>query len=313
MAETTTQAIEKPATSKIGVVYLLIVYIVWGSTYLAIRVAVREGAGFAPFMLGTLRATTAGILLLGWSYFTGKRLRLSPKEFLIVAASGLLLWVGGNGLVTYGEQRADSGLAALMVAGVPMWVALFDAINRRKLPSLFLVAALLLGLAGIVLLSMPLILSGLRADIVSVIALVSAAITWALGTYIQARNPTSLPPAVNSGYQLLIGGIGFAVTALLTGEPLPHPIPAAWLAWAYLVVFGSLIGFTSYTQALRLLPTNIVTTYSYVNPIIAVILGSLILGEKITHWTILGAVFILLGVTGVFREHALNGKNHNNH
>ncbi len=310
MAETTPQAIEKPSTSRIGVIYLLIVYIVWGSTYLAIRVAVREGAGFAPFMLGTLRATTAGILLLGWSYFTGKRLWLSRKEFLTVAASGLLLWVGGNGLVTFGEQRADSGIAALIVAGVPMWVALFDAINRRKMPTLFLVAALLLGLAGIVLLSMPLILSGLRADMISVIALVGAAITWALGTYIQARNPTRLSPTVNSGYQLLFGGIGFAVTALLLGEPLPHPIPIAWLAWAYLVVFGSLIGFTSYTQALRLLPTNIVTTYSYVNPIIAVILGSLILSEKITHWTIIGAIFILLGVAGVFREHALNGKNH---
>lgn len=119
----------------------------------------------------------------------------------------------------------------------------------------------------------------------------------------QSRRSVRLSPAVNSGYQLLFGGIGFLVTAIALKEPVPQPIPEAWAAWGYLVIFGSLIAFTSYIQTIRLLPMNIVTTYSYVNPIIAVILGALVLGEEITPWTMGGAALVLLGVMGAFRSH----------
>jgi drug/metabolite transporter (DMT)-like permease len=289
--------------NKLGLFHLFVIYIIWGSTYLAIRVAVRDGAGFTPFAMGAMRVFLAGGFLLVWSAIRRERLRLSRPELLTMISAGVLLWLLGNGLVMFGEKRADSGITALIIAGVPIWVSVIEAIWDRKLPSLLLIGSLLIGAAGIVFLTMPLLKTGVRADVVSVIALLAASISWATGTFIQSRQRIQLAPTVNSGYQMLFGGIGFIIAALALGEPLPNPIPEAWAAWGYLVVFGSIIAFTSYIQAIRLLPTNIVTTYSYVNPIIAVILGAVILGEKITPWTIGGAALVLLGVMGVFRSH----------
>ena len=280
----------------------MIVYIVWGSTYLAIRVGVRDGAGFTPFIFGTLRALTAGAILLSIGALTRQRLRLTRKEFFILAASGILLWVGGNGLVMLGETRADSGTAALIISSTPIFVMLIEAFIDHKKPSLYLVGSLLIGTAGIGVLSMPLIRSGLRADLVSIILFTLGAFCWSIGTVLQSRNRVNLPPAVMSGYQMVFGGIGFGLIALGLKEPFPHPIFEAWMAWGYLVLFGSIIAFTSFIRVLHLLPTRIVMTYSYVNPIIAVLLGWLILGEKITIWTIAGAALVLIGISGVFRE-----------
>jgi drug/metabolite transporter (DMT)-like permease len=214
----------------------------------------------------------------------------------------MLMWVGGNGLVNWAEQRADSGLAALMIAGTPIWVAVIEALIDRRAPSLRLVAALLVGFSGIVLLSMPVLRSGVRADIFSVAALLLAGFCWGTGTVLQSRRPVTLSSTVSSGYQQLIGGLGFALIFLLSNEPLPKPIPQAWLAWGYLVVVGSLIAFTAYVRAVQLLPTSVVMTYPYVNPVIAVGLGWGILGEEVTGWTLSGAVLVLLGVAGVFQE-----------
>ena len=299
----TVQQNKKSSLNKIGLLHLLVVYIIWGSTYLAIRVGVRPGSGFTPFVFGAMRTLTAGTILLALAALTHQRLRLTRKELFTLAASGLLLWLGGNGLVTFAEQRADSGLAALVIAGVPIWVAIYNAIASRKMPSLLVIGALLIGMAGIVLLSMPLLLSGVKADLLSVIVIITASISWAGGAWLQSRTKIDLSPGVSSGYQMFFGGIGYALTALALREPLPTPIPQAWLAWSYLVVFGSLLAFTSFIQALRMLPTNIVMTYSYVNPVIAVILGWVILNEQITYWTVAGAALILLGVTGAFRAH----------
>ncbi len=178
-----------------------------------------------------------------------------------------------------------------------------EGLLNRRLPTRQLVISLLAGTAGIVLLSMPLLLSGVHADFLSWLALLAASITWSAGSLLQSRNRVSLAPSVSSGYQLFFGGIGFTIVALILGEPLPHPSTQAWLAWGYLVVFGSIIAFTSYVQALRLLPARIAITYSYVNPILAVILGWLALREVITLWTVAGALLVLIGVAGVFRSH----------
>ncbi len=288
--------------NKAGLFYLLVVYIVWGSTYLAIRVAVREGAGFTPFVLGAMRALTGGAILLAAGRLSGQRLRLTRTELFTLIGLGAMFWVFGNGFVMVGEQRADSGTAALIVAGVPVWAAVISSIWDRRLPTTVQVVSLLLGAGGMILLSMPLIQTGLRADLLAVLALVFASVSWAGGTVLQAKRHPDLAPAVNSGYQLLFGGIGFVIMAVLTGEPLPQPQVSAWLAWAYLVVFGSLLGFTSYLQALRLLPTPVVTTYGYVNPVIAVFLGWLILNEQVSHWTLFGALLILLSVWLAFHD-----------
>lgn len=277
-------------------------YVVWSSTYLAIRIAVREGAGFPPFMLGFTRAALAGVILLLWSRLQKQRIKLTRQEVVVLAFSGLLLWLGGNGLVTFAETRAESGLAALLVSASPIWAAGIEAVIDRKWPTLQLALSLLIGFSGIALLTVPALSTGVHADTVAVLALIAAPITWASGSVLQARKPVKLAARVSSAYQMLFGAIGFALVIFLLKEPLPTPTGESWIAWGYLVVVGSLFAFTAYVTALRLLPTRIVMTYAYVNPVLAVILGYLVLGEKITIFTIAGSILVLLGVAGVFRE-----------
>ncbi len=285
-----------------GLLNLLVVYTVWSSTYLAIRLTVREGAGFPPFTVGFMRTTLAALILLSWAYFRKQNIRPSKRELFILARSGLLLWVGGNGLVVFAEQRVDSGLAALMVAAIPIWSIIFESILDRKFPSLQLSMSLLIGFSGIVILSLPNLTSGVQADAIAMFALIVATLSWGIGSVLQARNPVKLSNRANSGYQMLFGAIGFAIVALLLGEPKPTPTPQAWAAFAYLVIFGSVFAFTAYVTALQKLPTRIVMTYAYVNPVLAVLLGWAVLNEQITIWTIGGSLLVLLGVAGVFRE-----------
>ncbi|HLH21954.1 MAG TPA: EamA family transporter [Chloroflexota bacterium] len=286
----------------VGLGYLLVVYVVWGSTYLAIRIAVREGAGFPPFSMAAMRVGAAGSLLLLWAAASGRPVRLGRRDALVLAGAGLLLWVGGNGLVVWAEQRAESSYAALLVASAPVWVALLEAALDRRAPTPLLAASLLVGLGGVGLLAAPALAAGSAVDAASVGALVLAAVTWGLGSVLQRRHAVSVPPLVSAGYQLLFGAAGLAAAALLAHEPLPTPTPEAWAAWGYLVLAGSLLGFTSYVQVLHLLPTSLAMTYAYVNPAIAVLLGALILGEAITPTMLGGMALVLAGVAGVFHD-----------
>jgi len=154
-------------------------------------------------------------------------------------------------------------------------------------------------------LNAPVIRHGSHADIVAAAALILAVMSWGIGSIIQKRNPVSTAAEVSSGYQLLFGSVALLGAAALSGEPRPTPTPHAILAWAYLVIFGSVLAFTSFVKALRLLPTHVVMTYAYVNPVIAVILGWFILREPITRWTIAGSALVILGVAGVFHEQRL--------
>ncbi len=285
-----------------GLLHLLVIYVVWGSTYLAIRVAVREGAGWGPFWLGAARVLVAAALLFAINRLRGVRLRPTREELWILAATGLLLWVGGNGAVNWAEQRIDSGLAALVVGSMPMWVALMEAFIDRRPPSLLLVVSLAVGFGGLAVLTVPTAREGLGGDVAGVAAVVFAAASWGLGSVLLNRRPVRLGPLVTSGWQQLIGGVGFVALAMVTRETAPAPTPEAWFAWSYLVVFGSLIAFTSFVTAVRLLPTTLVMTYSYVNPVIAVFLGWLLLSERITASTVVGTVLIISGVYGVFRD-----------
>jgi len=288
--------------SRAGLAHLGVVYVVWGSTYLAIRLAVREGSGFPPFTLACLRVLAAAAVLLGWAALRGHRLRPTRTEALVLAGSGLLLWVGGNGLVTWAEQRADSGIAALLVGIMPIWGALIEAALDRRAPSPKLAASLLIGFAGVGLLSWPLLRHGTSADVWAVIGLLIAPLTWVAGSIWMARRRPGLTIQAASGWQQLFGGLGFLVVIALTGEPRPTPTTEAWLAWAYLTVFGSIVAFTSYVTVLRLLPMQVAMTYTYANPVIAVLLGHLILDEPVTSWTLGGAVLVMAGIAGVFNN-----------
>lgn len=285
-----------------GLLNLAIVYVVWGSTYLAIRIAVREGAGFPPFTMVMMRVGAAGLIMLALSKLRGYRIRLKPGELLTVAGSGLLMWTTANGLITWAEQRADSALAALIAAAVPIWTAVIGALLDRRAPSLRLVLALLVGFAGIGLLSYPSLRTGSVADGMAVLGLLSASLAWATGTVLQSRRLVAVKPQVSAAYQSLIGGVGFLPLILAFQEPTPTPTLQAWFAWGYLVIFGSTLGFTAFVQAVSLLPTHVAMTYAYVNPVLAVILGAIVLDEAITVWTVSGAALVLLGVAGVFHE-----------
>ena len=285
-----------------GLIHLLVIYVVWGSTYLGIRLAVREGSGFPPFTMAALRVFVAALILLIWARLSRERLRLTRGEWVVMAGSGLLLWTGGNGLVTWGEQHADSGLAALLVASMPIFAALIEAALDRRRPSVLLMGSLLLGLIGVAALSAPVLMQGTSAETWAVAALLAAPLSWAAGSiWVQRRRP-DLGPLTVAATQQICGGVGFLILIFLTREPRPTPTPEAWGAWAYLMLFGSVIAFSSFVRALRMLPVNVVMTYAYANPVIAVLLGWWILGEKVTGWTAVGAVLVVAGVAGVFRD-----------
>ncbi len=285
----------------VGLLNLVIVYLVWGSTYLAIRIGVQEGSGFPPFILAGTRVIVAGLILLGIAALQKKRLKPTRQEIILLSISGLLLWVGGNGLVSFAEQRMDSGIAALIIGSTPMGVAMMEFIIDRRPPSALLIVSMLIGFSGVGLLSVPALSTGVHADAVSVIVILAASMLWGAGSLLQSRKPVKLSPEVSSAFQHLAGAVGLLTAALLMKEPFPHPIKEAIFAWGYLVIFGSVIAFTAFVRALQMLPTNLVMTYAYVNPVIAVVLGWLVLSEQITPWTIGGMVLILVGVAGVFR------------
>jgi len=288
-----------------GLLNLFVVYCVWGSTFLAIRIAVREGSGFPPFYMASTRLALGGLILLAFALIRGERVMPSREELKSLITSALMLCVGGNGLIVWAEQRMDSGFTALIVGTVPIWAAVLEAFLNRRRPSWKLVCGLLLGFAGLIVLLIPIMKMGGRSDVLSVIALLVATISWVFGAFLQARRPMGLKHMVSSCWQQLLASVMFGMLIILMKEPLPTPTVEAWMAWAYLLIFGSLIAFTSYVAALKQLPTSLVMTHGYVNPVVAVLLGWLVLSEPLTVYTIGGMLTILFGVGMVFRDRAV--------
>ena len=292
---------EKQVTAK-GLAYLVTVYLIWGSTYLAIRFAVREGSGIPPFALGAMRTLIAGSVLLAWGAFRKMRIRLTRSELVTLTLAGLLMWPSANGLVNWAEQRADSSYAALLVGALPIWTVLIDSLWRRQRPSWRLIAFLVVGFAGIGLLTVPRLLVAEGADLATILMLIAAPITWAIGSLLQIHRPVAVSPLISSAYLHLLGGVGFVVLFFMAGEPWPSPTAEAWGALTYLIIAGSIIAFTAYVRTLHILPTHIAMTYAYVNPVVAVILGWIILREDLSPIILAGMALILFSVWGIFRE-----------
>jgi drug/metabolite transporter (DMT)-like permease len=291
----------EPSISWRGIAHLWVVYLVWSSTYLAIRVAVRPGAGFPPFALGALRCLLAFPVLLLWARLRGLRIRPTWPELRLLVVSGVLLWTFGNAFVAVAEQRVSSALAAILIASTPIWVAVLESIVDRRFPPLPVLAALVVGFAGTGLVGYPALRGGVRADVVAVLLLLVASLSWGGGSLLQRRRPVELDAMVSAAYQMLTGGIGVAALSLGFGEPLPNPDRSAWLGFAFLLVFGSIVAFTSFLRALHLLPTRLVFTYGYVNPVLATFLGWMVLGERLSAEGLAGAALVLVGVAGAFR------------
>jgi drug/metabolite transporter (DMT)-like permease len=286
--------------SKKGLFHLCLVYGVWSTTYLAMRLGVGLGSGFPPFMFGLLRMPVAAFILLTMARMQGLTMRPASGEWLSLFIVGNLLWLGGHGLIIWAAQYADSGFMCLMVSSAPIWAAAVDLVLYKKHPSTPLIISLVVGFAGMAVLSSSFPARNGATALSVVLALILGPLCWALGSVVQSRRPVNLAPQVMSGYHHLSATVGFLAAVLLLGESAPHATQTAWLAWGYLVVFGSILAFTSYVFTLKLLPINIVMTYAYVNPVLALLLGWLILGEPITPRMLLGAGLVLVSVFAIF-------------
>ncbi|MER5426006.1 EamA family transporter [Streptosporangium roseum] len=273
---------------------LAIVYVVWGSTYLAIRIAIET---VPPLLSGAMRFSTAALilgtavlLLRGWRAF-----RMTWKELGGAALVGLLLLNAGNGLVAVAEQHISSGLAALLVASVPLWLVIFRIV-ARDMPQVLTLAGVLIGFGGVAVLSLT--GGGSAADSTGIVIILLASMSWSAGSFLSARIPMPANPFVASTVEMAAGGIGLALTSTVMGEHLDLGAVSgrSWAALAYLVVMGSLLGFTAYVWLLGAAPISLVSTYAYVNPVVAVVLGALVLSEPVTTSMVAAGLVIVLGV-----------------
>lgn len=278
-----------------------IIYFVWGSTFLAIRVGVRE---VPPFLCAAMRFLVAGIVLCGWMIARGERFP-SRRHWMSVSLLAILIFVLDYGLLFWAEQRVPSGIAAVMMATIPSFMALSEIIFlRTQRLTLRLATALLIGLAGVALLISPwLSLSGDPVDPRGAAALVIASISWSAASALSRKLSLPSSKVMNSGAQMLAGGVFLACTAASLGEFRDyHPSTvsrAAWLSLLYLIVAGSIIAFTAYVWLIHHESPTKVGTYAYVNPVVAVLLGYWFGGEALGLRTILGTLFILISVVAI--------------
>jgi drug/metabolite transporter (DMT)-like permease len=267
---------------------MLALYVVWGSTYLGIRIALES---YPPFLLAGVRFAIAGLLLFGYL-----RLRRVPmptlRQWRNAAFTGVLLLGFGNGLVCYAEETVSSGISAVAVASMPLFAAIFAGLYGDW-PSRPETTGLLIGFVGVVVLNLGSALSGSH---VGAIALLVAAAAWAFGS-VWSRRQDMPAGMMNTAAQMLCGSVALLATGLLGGERLPaHPAAHATLAAAYLVVFGSLVAFSAYLYVLKHARPAFATSYAYVNPPVAVLFGVLLLGEKVGPYDLAGMAVILVGV-----------------
>ncbi|HTV87291.1 MAG TPA: drug/metabolite exporter YedA [Dyella sp.] len=267
---------------------LLAVYVIWGSTYLGIRIALES---YPPFLLAGFRFACAGLLLLGVLRVRGAAMP-TARQWRNAAITGILLLGFGNGLVCYAEQSVSSGISAVAVASVPLFAALFTGFYGEW-PSRREAWGLLIGFVGVVVLNFG---SGLTGSHVGAAALLVAAAAWAFGSMWSRRQEMPAGP-MNTAAQMLCGSAALLAVGFLAGERLPaHPGMRATLAAVYLVIFGSLIAFSAYLYVLKHARPALATSYGYVNPPVAVLFGVMILGERIGTSDLVGMAIILLGV-----------------
>ena len=275
-----------------------IIYFVWGSTFLAIRIGVEE---VPPFLLASMRFLAAGLALYLWMLLKGER-NPSAREWGSATLLALLIFVGDYGLLFWAEQRVPSGLAAVMVATIPAFMALAEiVILRTQKLTARLVAALAIGFCGVaVLLVRSLNLGGEPINRAGAVALIVAAINWSIASALARKLPLPSSKAMSSGAQMLAGGILLGAVASVRGEFAGfHPAAVsgrAWLALLYLIVAGSIVAFTAYVWLLHHYSPTKVGTYAYVNPVIAVLLGYFAGGEPLGERTIVGSVCVLASV-----------------
>lgn len=275
------------------------VYVVWGSTYLAIRFAVET---LPPLLMAGARFAIAGVILLLWSRLRNRDAGPTRLDWRTGFVSGGLLLLGGNGGVVWAEQRVPSGIAALLVAVVPLWMVLLDWLRPGgRRPPVPVFAGLGLGLVGLSMLVGPDGFHG-HGDVsgLGAVVLMLASLSWAVGSLFTQRSPRASTGVNGAATQMLCGGLCLVAAAVAAGEPahldLAHASSRSVLAFLYLVTFGSLVGFTAYVYLLAHTTAAKAATYAYVNPVIAVVLGWSLANEPVSARTLIAAAVILGGV-----------------
>jgi drug/metabolite transporter (DMT)-like permease len=274
-----------------------LVYLFWGSTYLAIDIAVQS---IPPALMCGVRFTIAGIVMLAVCAATGKKVLYSPRQIMLSSIVGLLLLMGGNLTLSYAEMSVSSGLAALIIAITPLWFLVLDSLllgdhhisSRGK-------AGLFLGMVGLIILVWPQLHTGRldHREFWSSISLIGGSFSWALGSVLSKRWQSGMDVFSATGWQVTAAGAGNFLFAAFNGDFSR----AAWTprgisAVLYLVVCGSWIGYTAYIWLLEHVPTSKVSTYAYVNPVVAVFLGWLILHERVDRFILAGSAIVVLSV-----------------
>ena len=280
---------------KRGVVLgLLVLYVVWGSTYLAIRFGLES---IPPFLMSGLRYSLAGAILFAAAKAMGAP-RIAARDLVPAFTCGALLLLCGNGGVVWAEQRISSGLAALLIATEPLFIVLLQALPpERHVPGGRALAGVALGLLGVALLLSPARLGGERVDLLGAAVVLFAAFTWALGSLFARRFTPARSPLQATALQMLAGGALLLALSAAVGEwarfSPAHVSARSWAALIYLMVFGSLLGFTVYVWLLRTASPALVSTYAFVNPVVAMFLGWLLAAEPVSLRTLLAAAVIV--------------------
>lgn len=292
------------AKYRVGIA-LTAIYVVWGSTYLAIRYAIGADTGevgLPPLIMGGVRFALAGVLMFAYAarrpLADGGDDPLGWPQWRACAFIGVALLLGGNGLVMLAEQTVPSGIAAVVVALVPIWTALFGWLLGGERLRRLATVGLLIGFAGAVVLANP--TGADRVPTGGVLMLLAATLSWSIGSYYAKNAPLPRRPLVMTAMEMMCGGAALFLVGVASGELGDLRVTEvgwkAWTAFWYLVVFGSMLAFTAYAWLLRNARLSLVTTYAYVNPAVAVFLGALFLDERLTGRTIAASALIVAGV-----------------
>lgn len=276
----------------------LSVYLFWGGTYLGMKIALSS---FPPFLMAAIRHTTAGLIMLSIA-LVKKEARPSTLQIRNAAIVGLLLLVGGNGLVAWSEQRLPSAVASLIITSVPFWVMALNWVGGDKQkPSRIETFSLMLGFLGILLMVFQGQVESSKAlDGLGIIALLVASFMWSLGSLYSRHSVMPKSSVFSTSTQMLAGGLSLFILSTSLGEPAQFEItkvlPSAWFAMLYLIVFGSVIAYTSYIWLMKNVAPTLASTYAFINPVVAVFLGWTLAGEHLSTQTLVAAVVIIMAV-----------------
>ncbi len=289
----------KEASPLMVIIAFTIVYLVWGSTYFFIHIAVQD---IPPFLMGALRFFTAGLLMMGWCIYKKENL-WEIKSFKPALVVAVLLLFMGNGSVIWAEQLLPSSLVAILISASPIWFVLLDKSKwKENFKSRETLAGLVIGFAGVILLFSEqarhsFSTSGSKLELFSLLVIVVGSLCWSGGSIYSKYNSGSSSATVSSTWQMLIGGMIFLIVSLAGGETKTFQLSTvstgSWLALLYLIVMGSLAAYSAYVWLLQVQSATKVSTYAYVNPIVAVLLGVFFAGEKMSMTQITGLIIIL--------------------